>query len=323
MRTVYSSVDSSTEADSSGRTAPVALFVYKRPLHTQRTIQALAANPLANSTDLIAFSDGARTSLDEPLVSEVRGILASVAGFRSVTVVERELNLGLSRSIIQGVTTVCERFGRVIVLEDDMVTSPWFLTYMNDALNLYAEDADVASVHGYCYPVESTLPETFFLRGADCWGWATWSRSWRTFETDGRKLLDALIESELAHEFDLDGAYDFTEMLRRQIAGRNDSWAVRWHASCFLNGFLTLYPGRTLVRNIGNDATGAHCEATDSFESAMTVDPIDVQRIPRVPLNDARLAFSKFLRSTHRRKSNVMFARAARALGSLLEKYRR
>jgi hypothetical protein len=207
------------------------------------------------------------------------------------------------------VTSVCNEYGRAIVLEDDLVTSRWFLTYMNSALDLYADDPRVASIHGYCYPVTQTLPETFFLRGADCWGWATWSRAWRTFEPDGARLLEALSERKLLRAFDLDGNYAFSEMLRRQIAGKNDSWAVRWHASCFLADMLTLYPGRSLIQNIGNDSSGTHCEQSDEYMAEVSDAPVAMRRIDIEPSELARQAFARFLRSTRKGMLQRLFAK--------------
>lgn len=298
-----------------GRTAPVALFVYNRLQHARRTIDALRANELAAQSDLFIFSDAARDQESSAAVAAVRDYLGTITGFRSVDITLRPRNLGLAASIIDGVTSVCNRFGRLIVLEDDLVTSRSFLSYMNQALAVYEQDERVASIHGYCYPVPAvTLPPTFFLRGADCWGWATWSRSWRHFEPDGRKLLKLLRDRQLEHQFDLDGAFGFTQMLAAQTEGRNDSWAVRWHASCFLREMFTLYPGRSLVHNIGNDSSGRHCGATDDYSTvlldhAVTVEPVDVAEC-----GYARAAFAEFLRGTRKGILQRAFSRIRKGM---------
>jgi GT2 family glycosyltransferase len=172
--------------------APVALFAYRRPEHLRVTVESLRANPEARDTHLTVFCDAARTAEQEDAVAAVRAYADTITGFASVTVVKRESNLGLARSIIDGVTRLTEAHGRVIVVEDDLLLSPHFLRYMNDAMALYEGDAQVASIHGYCYPVAEPLPETFFLRGADCWGWGTWHRAWSRFEPDGARLFAAL-----------------------------------------------------------------------------------------------------------------------------------
>jgi hypothetical protein len=297
------------------RTSPIALFVYNRPLHTQRTVEALLANELAPQSDLVVFSDAAKSPQSAAAVAAVRTYLRTIRGFRTVSIHEREMNAGLAGSIIAGVTALCEEHGRAIVLEDDLVTSPWFLSYMNQGLRMYEDDARVASIHGYCYPVAEELPETFFQRGADCWGWATWARAWRSFETDGSKLLQTLIDRRLDRAFDLDGAFSFTQMLRDQIAGKNDSWAVRWHATCFIEGKYTLYPGRSLVENIGNDASGTHCQTTEEYSAGLTGQPIRLERIDVESCDSARRAFAKFLRRTTRGRMRRMLERVMKQVG--------
>lgn len=278
--------------------APIALFTYARPSHTARTVEALLRNDLAAESDLVVFSDAARSPAHEPQVAQVRALLAGISGFRSVTVHHRPHNLGLSRSIIGGVGQVLQEHDRVIVLEDDMVTSPHFLRYMNEGLERFAGDERVISVHGYVYPVRRALPEAFFLPGADCWGWGTWRRGWSQFNPDGQALLDELTRRKLLRAFDFDGTYPYSEMLRNQIAGRNDSWAIRWYASAFLASKLTLYPGRSLVHNIGNDSSGTHADDTDAHDTDLSATPIDLHDVPVEPSREAHAAFEAFFRRT-------------------------
>lgn len=239
--------------------APIALFVYNRPVHTKRTVEALLSNDLAANSNLIIYSDGAKNEGSVGKVLEVRSFIKSIKGFKSVHLVEQEENLGLAKSIIQGVSNVIAQYGKVIVLEDDLVTSPYFLTYMNKGLKLYEEEEDVISIHGYIYPINlHTLERTFFLKGADCWGWATWKRGWDLFEREGEKLLYQLTSNNLTHEFDFNGSYPYTQMLKDQINGKNDSWAICWYASAFIHNKYTLYPVKSLVQNIGLDLSGTH-----------------------------------------------------------------
>jgi len=279
--------------------APVILFVYNRLGHTEQTIQALKANKLSAETDLIIFSDGPRSNAETAGVANVRAFIKSIIGFKSVNVIEREKNYGLANSIIDGVTRVCRKYGSAIILEDDIVTSPYFLTYMNDALNIYNDKKEVASIHGYVYPIEN-LPETFFLRGADCWGWATWQDRWVSFEANGSKLLKQLKARKLIKRFDFDGTYKYSQMLEDQIKGINNSWAVRWHATVFLNNKYTLYPGRSLVENIGNDGSGTHCETTNIFSSTLLHKA--VQHFPEV-VTDNVIAYDLF-RDYFKKQSN-------------------
>lgn len=260
--------------------APVALFVYNRPWHTRQTVEALRANAEALETPLYVFSDAPKDVAASNAVAEVRSFIRNISGFKSVSIVERECNLGLARSIINGVSYVCEEHGRVIVLEDDLVTSPYFLKFMNEGLVKYQNDQRVISIHGYIYPVEQALPEAFFLKGADCWGWATWKRGWDLFDPDGKRLLNELKRRELTRQFDFDGSYPFTRMLQNQIVGKNNSWAIRWYASAFLKDKLTLYSGRSLVQNIGLDGSGTHCSATSGLSSKIADYPILAGMIP-------------------------------------------
>lgn len=256
--------------------APVVLFTYNRPWHVQKTIEALKNNEFSSQSDLIIISDGAKGVEDQPRVNEVRNYLRAIKGFRRVQVIERPQNLGLAKSIVRGVTEIIDKFCRLIVLEDDLVTSPYFLRYMNEALALYEHEEKVASIHGYVYPVSPKLPETFFIRGADCLGWATWKRAWRLYEDDAQTLLDELKIRRLAKQFDFNGAYRYTRMLKLQTSGKATSWAIRWYASTFLNDRLTLYPGLSLVQHIGNDNTGTNFGTRDFLDVTPTRKPVTV-----------------------------------------------
>ncbi len=284
---------------SEHRPAPICLFVYNRPWHVRKTVESLQGNRLSKESDLFIFSDGAKDGEDGDKVSEVRHYIQQINGFRSVSIVERQGNLGLAASVIDGVTSILDSWGRIIVLEDDMETSPYFLEYMNDALVRYADDERVVSIHGYVYPVGSELPEAFFLPGADCWGWATWSRGWALFNPDGKYLLGEIDRRKLVRAFDFNGSFAYSRMLAEQSAGRNDSWAIRWYASAFLAGKLTLYPGRSLVQNIGNDNSGTHCGESRKYESALSMTPIRLDDIEVAASPAEREKFEAYFRRNH------------------------
>ena len=275
--------------------APIALFAYNRPAHLATVADALAGNPEAARSRLFVFADAPKGDAARASVEEVRAKARKLRGFRSIDVVEAPVNLGVARSIVGGATRLTAEFGRIIVLEDDLEPSPHFLRYMNEALDAYAHDQRVVSIHAYSYPVAGKLPETFFLRGADCWGWATWTRAWALFQPDGRKLLAELEQRRLTRDFDFDGSYPYTQMLRDCIAGRNDSWAIRWYASAFLHGRLTLYPGSSQVRNIGADGSGTHVDNTRRFENVDWGRPPRLTEIPVEESKAARQAFATYL----------------------------
>jgi len=277
--------------------APIALFVYNRPGPTRRTLDALRANVLAPESPLYIFSDGPRNEGDRREVELVRACCRGISGFQSVELIERDSNLGLARSIVAGVTELTKNHGSVIVLEDDLDTSPYFLQYMNQGLNLYENDERVISIHGYVYPTQEELPETFFLRGADCWGWATWKRGWDVFEADAASLLERIRERNAGRDFDFGGTYPYTRMLRKQAMGHIDSWAVCWYASAFLKDKLTLYPGRSLVNHIGFGDYATHNRLLSRhFESELATSPVRVERIPVTEDAGARQAFGSFFR---------------------------
>lgn len=255
---------------------PIALFVYKRLWHTQQTIRSLQENALAAQSDLYIFSDAPRDEAAEKEVSQVRAWIKTISGFRQCHLILREKNLGLANSIIQGVSSILSISNNIIVLEDDLVLSPFFLEYMHQGLALYQDDPQVASIHGYALPIKQTMPETYFLRGADCWGWATWKRAWDKFEADGSVLLKQLKAQKLNKEFNFQGTQANTQMLQDQITGKNNSWAIRWHASAFLHNMMTLYPGRSLVRNIGMDNSGEHCGFSKEWDTELTKQPIAI-----------------------------------------------
>src|SRR5262249_34127865 len=159
----------------------------------------------AGDSDLFVFSDGPRSPADTPKIESVREYVRGIRGFKSVTLHCQSQNRGLAESIISGVTEMCRVHQRVIVMEDDLLTAPYFLRVMNDAIDLYETEPKVISIHGYLYPVRRRVPDSFFLRGADSWGWATWQRGWELFRTDGAQLLAELRSRELTREFDFNG----------------------------------------------------------------------------------------------------------------------
>ena len=251
--------------------APIALFAYNRPSHTRLTVEALLANALANQTPLHVFSDAPKNEAAGLAVAEVRSYIRSISGFKSVTIIERETNFGLARSIIDGVTCMCEEYGRVIVMEDDLITSPHFLSYMNDALTRYEDEDQVMQVSGYMFPAQlEVTPQGLFLNFPTSWGWATWKRAWDKFDlkAEGYSLLKD--NPEMIRTFNLDGRYDYYSMLQSYLSGRAESWAIRWHLTVFMNKGLVLYPSETLVENIGFDGSGVNCVASSIEQSQVS-----------------------------------------------------
>lgn len=288
--------------------APVALFAWRRPGHLSKAINALEMNELAKQTSLYIFVDGPRTQRDAALVREVEGIARRASGFKSVSVQPSPTNKGLSGSLVSGISAMLDTYESVIVLEDDILVSPKYLNFMNECLDVYSTDQDVASVNGCVYPHETDLPDTFFMRGADCWGWGTWRRAWKAFEADGVRLLRELRERDLIDVFDFEGTAPFEEMLIDQIEGRNDSWAVRWYASALVNDMLTLYPNKPMAINIGEDGSGTHRGSSSAYQQHVSQSPVVIERIPIAESEEGREAFRDFFRTRYRIPSS-MFGR--------------
>ncbi|HWY33943.1 MAG TPA: glycosyltransferase, partial [Nitrosopumilaceae archaeon] len=261
--------------------APIVLFTYNRPLHTRQTLRHLMLNDLAKDSHLYIYIDGPKTNASQETIrqiSEVKTVVREEQWCKEVTIIESDKNLGLAASVIKGVSEVLNKYGKVIVLEDDLVCDTYFLKFMNDGLQMYENNEEVISVTGYVYPVKSRLPDTYFLKGADCWGWATWKRGWDLLQKDGEKLLNEIVKRKLEYDFDFYGSYPYVNMLKDQIAGKNSSWAILWYASAYLQNKLTLYPGNSLVQNIGNDGSGTHNGVSDKWIVELTGKSIDLKK---------------------------------------------
>jgi hypothetical protein len=278
--------------------APIAIFAYNRPEHLKQTVEALKENRIAKDSELYVFADGVKAESHVQGVQSVRQYIETIDGFKKINIIKRESNIGLARSIITGVTEVVEKHGQIIVLEDDLITSPHFLEFMNNALQIYEHQDDVVCIQGYMYPVKKTLPDTFFLRMIDSWGWATWKRGWDLFESDGQKLLEKLKAKKLEKDFDFNGSYPFIGMLEGTISGQINSWAVRWYASIYLNNKLGLFPGKSFVQNIGMDGSGVHCDQSfSSYNSPLSSNPI----LPsgKIPFQENLFARNEIIKIFH------------------------
>lgn len=296
--------------------APILLFVYNRPEHVKRTLAALEQNILAKESELFIYSDAARSPQDEASVAEVRKIIrTALPFFKQINIIERETNWGLARSIIDGVTTQINRYERVIVLEDDLIVAPYFLKFMNDALDTYQHEEKVGHIQACDFTQDASLPDTFLIKWTGSWGWATWKRAWKYFNPDGKALLEELQRRKLTYTFDFNGKYGYTRMLRRQTEGKNNSWAIRWNASLFLNDILSLNVGKSLVQNEGFDGSGTNCGGGNLYASRLWMNPIQVHRISPATENlQARNAYVRYYART-----NSFWAKAIRRIKRTLK----
>ncbi len=255
--------------------APIAVFVYNRPRHTRAMLESLATNPEFINSPLYIFSDGPKSPSMAAPVHETRRVLEDVT-HPCMTVKTSKVNQGLARSISSGVSELCDKMGRVIVVEDDLQVSKSFLKYMNAALERYEKEERVMHISGYMYPVKASLPKTFFFRNTSSWGWATWHRAWKHFSNDAGKLFESIRSMKNGiYEFNICNSCKYTTMLEKQLRNKIDSWAICWDASVFINHGLCLYPFKSLVRNRGFDDSGIHCGFDNRFDTDLYDGPIE------------------------------------------------
>lgn len=248
--------------------APIVLFVFNRPDHTKKTIESLLVNSLADCSDLFIFSDGAKRLDDVKPVNKVREYLKSIKGFRSIKIVEQDKNIGLAKSVINGVEEVIQEFGKVIVIEDDLLLARGFLTYMNQALDIYEGNSKVFSVGGYSPPISISKQyalDSYLSYRCCTWGWATWADRWSKVDWQVRDFDAFINDSSLVRQFNR-GGDDMSELLRLQMLGKINSWGIRWDYAHFKNQAFCFRPTQSLAFSSGNDGSGIHCGITEKYD---------------------------------------------------------
>jgi GT2 family glycosyltransferase len=256
--------------------APIIITTYDRLEHLEQTVRALQKNILADQSPLFIYSDAARSEVDRRDVIAVREYIETIDGFDKVVCIERAENYGCAKNIIEAVSEIVEEFGRVIVLEDDIVPSLTFLKYMNDALEKYKNVEKVMEITAYAYPIGiKALPETFFFRLSSSWGWGTWDRAWKYFdqERNAKKIMKCF-NRKMITNFDLNNSGLLWRQLKDNARGKLDTWAVFWYAAVYLENGLCLYPSHSLVQNIGCDGSGEHSIKTDYYNVTMNHTPV-------------------------------------------------
>jgi hypothetical protein len=272
--------------------SPIVIFTYNRLDHLYTLINSLEQNELFKKSKILVFSDGPKNEIDKEKIKKIRIYLKKKLISNNSEIVERPNNFGLSKNVITGINQTFNDYEQAIILEDDLEVSPFFLNYMNDALNLYASSEDVASISGYMYPINSKSfsNDYFFLKLVESWGWGTWKRAWNNFETDSVKLKNEIDERKLVDEFNFSSGISYYKMLNDNINGANDSWAIRWYASTFLKNMNTLFPSKSFVKNIGIDNSGENCNYTTVYDSH-----INLEYKPLKKIHSMELAADMFL----------------------------
>lgn len=251
--------------------APVCLFTYNRLWETQRTVEALKENFLASRSDLIIFSDGPKNEKAKEDVEAVREYISTISGFKSVRIIISKENKGLADSIISGVTDVINEYGKIIVLEDDIVTRPNFLDFMNQALDYYYEYNRVRSVNGYSLRLTFPIKQVYFQKRTFPWGWGTWKNMWDEGIFDKKNIREEIKRNkDILKDFKAECGDDISKMLLDSINNINNSWYVRWVFRHFITDTYAVYPVQSLVENIGFSDNGTHCKAINSFDSKLS-----------------------------------------------------
>ncbi|WP_317899503.1 hypothetical protein [Aurantibacillus circumpalustris] len=281
--------------------APIVFFAYNRPNHTRQALESLMKNDLAKDSDLYIFADGPKKSASKEQLANLnatRKILKEKQWCKNVYITELDDNMGVDAITIMAVTKLIDTFGKTIVLEDDLLTSKGFLTYMNEALELYKNDDEVMHVAGYVFPIKKEGPGTFFIYGGTSpWGWATWKRAWDNFEPDYKTLYSEIgKKSSSVKQFNFNNTYPYFDMLK-SCADDKNPWDIRWYAAVFLKGAYGLWPTASLVQNIGHDSSGEHCGSTNQFYHEELAQDIPVKRIQVKEDSEQRKKISVFLKS--------------------------
>ena len=278
--------------------APIVLFVYNRPEHTKRTVESLLNNTLVSKSTLFIFSDGAKSDKDIQNVDAVRNYIKTLRDFDKIEIIEREKNFGLANSVIIGVNEVISLFGKVIILEDDMISSPYFLKYMNEVLNYFEDNQRIYSVTGYTFPIK--IPENYkhplyLSPRSSSWGWGTWKNRWEKADWE-IKDFQSFINDKSRVEYFNKGGDDLTRMLKNSISGKVDSWSVKWTYTHFLNNAYCVYPVKSRIKNIGADSSGVHTSKTNKFDVDLENNDVELNGIKDLQPNQEILSqFQKVL----------------------------
>lgn len=239
--------------------AAVAIFAFRRAAHLKKVVESLYLNPECSSTTLYVFIDGPSCVSDRVLVADVKKYIGTIRGFKQIKIFESDINLGLAKSILNGVSKVFEDHGEVIVLEEDVVVSDAFLSYMNGALLKYKADNRMLSVSGYSYPFNNKSDGAFLMRVPHSWGWATWRDRWSGFDPNPSILLTFAQANPWVRHIRREAPYDFVSMLKNRVRNKNNSWLCSWAVHGYIHNMFTIYPRSSMCANIGIDGTGTHC----------------------------------------------------------------
>jgi glycosyltransferase involved in cell wall biosynthesis len=252
--------------------APIALFCYNRLDHLKATIESLKENKEAAISSLYIFVDGPKDQADAIKVDQVKQYLATVEGFAAIIIRQSTANKGLAPSIIAGVSEVLKQHQRVVVMEDDLLCTTDFLSYINAALDFYESNSKIGSLSGYLYPI--SIPahyshEVLVMHRASSLGWATWRNRWEGVDWEVATFKDFLNDKEAQKRLVTDGL-DLLPMLIKQRRGLISSWAIRWTYHHFISHQWCLYPVVSKIQHIGSDSSGTNVSTTSKYDVVLS-----------------------------------------------------
>jgi hypothetical protein len=300
--------------------APIVLFAYKRADHIRQTLEALSKNDLANQSELIVVSDAGKHESDHAAVNEVRDLIVSKNWCGKVRLICNEKNLGLNENFFFHITNISKQYGKIIVLEEDIVTSTGFLRYMNDALDMYEHDEKVMQISGFIFNMNTKkLSPTYFLGITNGWGWATWANRWEKLNRDAADLFAKAKQMNLYNNLTLDGAEpDFWNQLESNAKGVHNHWDIKWLSSVVTNHGLCLFPKESLVVNIGFDGSGTHFkDGEKGHATVLSKSSLTLSKLPIEESLEARKALAKYFIS----QQPTFFDKAKFKLNLLKNKY--
>ncbi len=294
--------------------APVVIFVYNRLQYLKKTINNLKKNELAKDTRIFIFSDAGINYFDKIHVSKVRNYLKNIDGFKKIKIYHRKKNFGLAKNIISGVTQVFKKENKLIVIEDDILTSKNFLRYMNESLKKYENKKKVWHISGWSYNINLKIENSaYFTRVMNCWGWATWKNRWKNFRKDPEKFLRKWDEKKIK-SFNIDNSYNFFSQIIRNKKKIINTWGIFWYASIFDKNKLCLNPKNSLTQNIGFGENSTNTYTISKiFESRLKKSKFDKTKLPNklkentIVFDTIKKEFEKNKKKSFLRKIKFLF----------------
>ncbi len=264
----------------------------------KKCLESLELCDNAKNYKIYIYIDGPRDDTELLLIEETSRVAHKQWAFKQIVIINRNINLGLKQSIKEGLNEIFDKYDAAIIIEDDLQFHPKFLTFIYNGLEKYRNEKIVASIQGFSL-IEQNSSESYFLPGADCWGWGTWSDRWRKVSWDSKYLLNEIVSQKLEKKFNFNNSYNFTKLLKLNSEGKTSSWAIDWQASMFLQGMVSLYPPINLVHNLGDGIDASNTSNSLDFlpklsEAKVWSYPNDIKVVESI-YNEVSIAYLRFI----------------------------